>query len=71
MCDGTVEPEAWEKRAAKGEAAEDRGFLLMWFKEERGVVADDGEVTGDVTGLLTADTTSVVCERTSAWWCGR
>lgn len=34
----------------------------MWFKEERGVVAEDSVV--DVTGLL-GDTTSAVCERAS------
>lgn len=69
MCDGAVEPEPWEKRMAKAEAEEERGFRLIWLREERGVEADDGAV--DVTGRV-CDTTSAVWERESVcrWWYG-
>lgn len=37
MCHKAVEPELWEKRVAKAEAAEERGFRLIWLSEARGV----------------------------------
>ena len=63
-CRWAVEPdEPCEKRAAKVEAAEERGFRLIWWREERGVEVDDG-VVADATKCV-CDTTSVVWERES------